>query len=83
MIVWLGQPAAVATIGAKSAHLSRLAHHYPVPHGFALPVTAFTQDGPPGRRGEAGADPAPHAQPGGSQCHTDSRGYAPHVATGS
>jgi len=43
MIVWLGQPAAVATIGAKSAHLSRLAHHYPVPHGFALPVTAFTQ----------------------------------------
>jgi pyruvate,water dikinase len=43
MIVWLGQPAAVAAVGAKSAHLSRLAHHYPVPHGFALPVTAFTQ----------------------------------------
>lgn len=50
MIVWLGQSAAVATIGAKSAHLSRLAHHYPIPHGFALPVAAFTQwvaDGTP------------------------------------
>jgi pyruvate,water dikinase len=43
MVTWLGQPAAVATVGAKCAHLSRLAQHYPVPEGFCLPVAAFTQ----------------------------------------
>ena len=43
MVVWLGQPAATATVGAKSAHLSRLSHQYPVPEGFCLPVAAFTQ----------------------------------------
>lgn len=50
MVIWLGQSAAVATVGAKTAQLSRLAHHYPVPEGFALPVAAFTQwvaDGTP------------------------------------
>ena len=43
MIVWLGQPADRAAVGAKSAHLSRLSYRYPVPEGFCLPVAAFTQ----------------------------------------
>lgn len=50
MIIWLGQPADVATIGAKAAHLGHLAQRYPVPQGFVLPVAAFTQwvgDGSP------------------------------------
>jgi pyruvate,water dikinase len=43
MVVWLGQSATVATVGAKSAHLSRLSQRYPVPQGFCLSVAAFTQ----------------------------------------
>lgn len=43
MVIWLGQPAAIAVVGAKSAHLSRLSQRYLVPQGFCLPVAAFTQ----------------------------------------
>ena len=52
MVVWLGQSDNLATLGGKSAQLSRLFPRYPIPSGFCLPTDVFEEwvaQGSPGQ----------------------------------